>query len=1061
MQQCCQRGPGFEERRLQQVRFRLSADLLRLQSSRRNHDAVSSPMPQRTFKLDSMKCLLALLILLSCGRQAEAISPYLTLQQLDHSSWTIQSGVPSGINAMEQTSDGWIWLGTTTGLYRFDGVTFELYHPSHGQKILKTGITSLYATREGGLWIGYQRGEASLIENGNIHDYLYKTDKVPKGTIISFLEDQDGSVWAAAADGLGHFSGGNWQRIGANMNFDSPEASYLFQDRAGTLWITTTNHVYFLFKGAREFVRSSYKTTEYAQCAQAPDGTVWIEDPVGLVPLTPKMPKSFTPKALLLAVKDSNGLYFDRDGTLWEFPLHSGVRRLSYPSAVATTPIENRAASVQHFMHADGLTSDLMSAFFEDHEGNIWVATSRGLDRFRATAFTPAPIPPSLESFALAVAPKGAILIGSGDRSLGLLEGTSFQQMKGMPPGLVTTLYSAHGGRIWVGGQGRVGYLQGNRYVPLAMPPDVAKDLGSLETQSITTGPHGDLWIAIGRRAITRIHNGIWKPDERLGNQIGSPHTLMTDHSGLVWAGYKKNVISIHDGNQVRLLNAKQGLNVGDVTALHEAGSLIWVGGEHGLNLFENGKFVTMNFAVQSAVTEITGIALADNGTLWLNAASGLFCISKQEVAAFIKDPRHTVNFETFNYLDGIPGDAGMLYPYPTTVKGTDGRLWFATTGGLVFIDPVQILRNKVMPPVALRSVRADGRPIEAEAGVQLPKGTRSLEIDYTALSFSIPERVHFKYKLEGFDTDWQDVGNRRQAFYTNIPPRHYVFRVIACNNDGLWNTTGITMPINLPATFVQGWYFKILCLALGAAALWWLYRLRISQIEVGIRVRLYERLAERERIARDLHDTFFQGIQGLLLSFNLGTSRLAKDDPVRALFEESLTLSDQVMLEGRKLVLDLRTRISEVTEIENDLSAVAYELAKVYPAQFALTVTGSPRRLDAVVAEEIYKVGREALYNAFRHASATNIEVEVTYAPNEMRLNFRDDGSGLPEQVLQNCSSDGHFGLPGMAERAEKIGARFSIFSRVGGGTEIEIKISSRLAYRSSPTSKHRSSLR
>jgi signal transduction histidine kinase/ligand-binding sensor domain-containing protein len=1014
-------------------------------------------MLQRTLKFDSIQCLLALLTAVSCGRQAEAISPKLTLQQLDHSSWTIQSGVPSGINAMAQTSDGWIWLGTTTGLYRFDGVTFELYHPSHGQKILKSGITSLYATREGGLWIGYQRGEASLIENGTIHDYLYKTDKVPKGTIISFLEDQDGSVWAAAADGLGHFSGGSWQRIGANMHFDSPEASYLFQDRAGTLWITTTNHVYSLFKGAKAFVKSGYKTTEYAQCTQAPDGIVWIEDPLGLVPLTPKMPKSFPPKARLLAVKDSNGLYFDRDGTLWEFPLHGGVRRLSYPSAVATTPVENRAASVQHFMHADGLTSDLMSAFIEDHEGNIWVATSRGLDRFRATTFTPAPIPPSLESFALAAAPKGAMLIGSGSRSLGLLDGASFQQVQGMPPGLVTTLYSAPDGKVWVGGQGRIGYLQRNRYEPLAIPPDVDKDLGSLETQSITTGPDGDLWLAIGRQAITRIHNGMWMPNETLGNQIGSPHTLITDHTGLVWAGYKKNVISIHDGNQVRLLNAKQGLNVGDVTALHEADSRIWVGGEHGLNLFGNGRFMTMTFAVQSTVTEITGIALANNGSLWLNAASGLFCISAQEVAAFIKDPGRTVNFEAFNYLDGIPGDAGMLYPYPTTVKGTDGRLWFATTGGLVFIDPAQILRNTVVPPVAIRNVRADGRSIQTDAGTQLPTGTRSLEIDYTALSFSIPERVRFKYRLEGFDTDWQDAGSRRQAFYTNIPPRQYVFRVIACNNDGLWNTTGIAIPINLPATFLQGWYFKILCFTLGSAAIWGFYRLRISQVEVGIRTRLFERVSERERIARDLHDTFFQGIQGLLLSFNVGTNRMAKGDPVRSLFEETLTLSDQVMSEGRKLVLDLRTRSSEAAELASDLGAAAAEFAKVYPTQFDVTVTGKAPQLDTVVSEEIYRIGREALYNAFRHARATTIEVELTYAASELRLNLRDDGVGIPEQVMRNGAVDRHFGLPGMAERAKKIGARFSIFSRVGGGTEIEVKISSRLAYRPGRTSTRR----
>ena len=309
----------------------------------------------------------------------------------------------------------------------------------------------------------------------------------------------------------------------------------------------------------------------------------------------------------------------------------------------------------------------------------------------------------------------------------------------------------------------------------------------------------------------------------------------------------------------------------------------------------------------------------------------------------------------------------------------------------------------------------------------------------------------------QGFDTDWQDAGSRRHAFYTNIPPRNYVFRAIACNNDGLWNTTGIAIPINLPAAFLQGWYFKILCFTLGSAALWGFYRLRISQVEVGIRTRLYERISERERIARDLHDTFFQGIQGLLLSFNLGTNRMAKSDPVRSLFEETLTLSDQVMSEGRKLVLDLRTRSSEAAELASDLGAAAAEFAKVYPTQFDVTVTGKAPQLDTVVSEEIYRIGREALYNAFRHALATTVEVELTYAAGELRLNLRDDGVGIPEQVMRNGAVDGHFGLPGMAERAKKIGADFSIFSRVGGGTEIEVKISSRLAYRSGRTSTRR----
>jgi ligand-binding sensor domain-containing protein/signal transduction histidine kinase len=1018
-------------------------------------------MLQKTLKLNRSMCLLALLIAVSCSQHTAALSPNLSLQQLDHSSWTIRSGAPSGINALAQTTDGYLWLGTTSGLYRFDGVTFELYQPPRGQRLSDTGILALYATREGGLWIGYQRGEASLIENGNIHNYFFKADKMPQGTVISFLEDQDGSIWAAAAGGLGRFREGKWHPIGVDKGFDSSEASYLFQDREGTLWVTTTNNVYYLPKGAMAFAKTGFKTKTFAHCAQTRDGKLWIEGLLGLVPLARKMPSGFPASTRLLEGKNLDGLMVDRDGSLWEFPDNGGVWRLSSPDLATTQNPAARAESLQHFVDKDGLTSNQVQAWLEDHEGNIWLATARGLDRFRATIFTPAPIPASLTSFALAARPNGKILIGSVNVGAGELDGNTFRAGQSVPDGTVTALYSSSDGKTWVGSEGRLGYLQGDHYFPLPAPPVENKPVWPTATQAITTSDDGDVWISLNGWPISRIHNAVWNLDNTLFHKIGTAVTLTTDHAGRIWAGYMKNVVSIHEGDKVRFLDRNQGLNVGNVTALHESESHMWVGGEHGLNLFENDGFVTMTFAGQSAVEGITGIVFADEGDLWLNASAGIFRISAQEVAAFLKNPLHVVKFEAFNYLDGIPGDAGILYPLPTAIKGTDGRLWFATTGGLVFINPTQIVRNNVIPPVALRSVRADGRSIETDAGVQLPKGTKSLEIDYTALSLSVPERVRFKYKLEGFDTDWQDAGSRRQAFYTNIAPRHYLFRVIACNNDGLWNTTGVTMPITLPATFFQGWYFKILCVTLGAAVLWWFYRLRISQVEVGIRARLYERLAERERIARDLHDTFFQGIQGLLLSFNLGTNRLAKSDPVRALFEETLTLSDQVMLEGRKLVLDLRTRTSEATELENDFSAVASELAKVHPARFAMTVTGSPRQLDAVVSEEIYKIGREALYNAFRHAGATNIEVELTYASNEMRLNFRDDGSGIPEQVLQDGSSAGHFGLPGMAERTEKIGARFSIFSRAGGGTEIEVKISSRLAYRSPSAPRHRTFLK
>lgn len=1003
-------------------------------------------MSTRLLKPNCLNGLLALLAAFCCSQQAFALPSNLTLQQLDHTSWTIQSGAPSGINALAQTTDGYLWLGTTTGLYRFDGVRFELFRPAHGQHLPDTNIESLYATREGGLWIGYVRGEASLLEKQTIRNYFYRADNMPRGTVISFLEDQDGSIWAAAAGGLGHFTGGKWHRIGSDMQFDSTEASYMLLDSNSTLWLTTTNDVYYLAKGAIAFVKTGFKTMETASLAQAPDSRVLIEDAFGIVPLTRAMPKSFPAIGRLMTVKNPQGLRVDRDGTIWEFPDHDGVVRLPLPPSTAVKP-SNHTATIQHFTHTDGLTSDLVVSSLEDHEGNIWIATSRGLDRFRATAFTPAPIPPDLRSFALLSAPNGVMMIGSENGGLGRLDGTTFQSVTGTPHGTVSSLYAAPDGRTWIGGPGRLGYLQKERYVSIPIPPDPDRLVGSTITQAITTGPNGDLWVSLGGRHLNRVHGDTWIPGDT--RRVGSADILATDHGGLIWAGYMKNIISVHDGNGVRFLDAKQGLSVGGVTALSEIDGRMWVGGEHGLNVFQGGRFAAMSFAGQAVVGGITGIVHADDGSLWLNASPGIFRISSEELAMFLKDSLHAVRVEAFDYRDGIPGDAGLIYPIPTAIKGTDGRLWFATTGGLVFIDPAHISKNTIEPPVAIRGVQADDTAIEVASNTQLPKGTRTLAIDFTALSFSIPERVRFRYKLDGFDSDWQEAGNRRQAFYTGLAPRHYVFRVIACNNDGIWNITGATLPIDLPATFLQSWSFKLLCLTLCAVALWWLYRLRMSQAEVKIRSRLYERLAERERIARDLHDTFFQGIQGLLLSFNLGANRLAKGDPVRVHLEETLTLSDQVMLEGRKLVLDLRTRSSEPTELSADLSAVAGEFAKNYPAQFELTVIGKARRLDTVVSEELYRIGREALYNAFRHAQATSIEVELTFTAHEMRLNLRDDGVGIPEDVILNGALDGHFGLPGMAERGKKIGARFSIFSRSGGGTEIEVRLSSRLAYR------------
>jgi len=390
-----------------------------------------------------------------------------------------------------------------------------------------------------------------------------------------------------------------------------------------------------------------------------------------------------------------------------------------------------------------------------------------------------------------------------------------------------------------------------------------------------------------------------------------------------------------------------------------------------------------------------------------------------------------------------------MLEGFAREVR-TDGRLWFTTASGLAWIDPDHIATNPIRPSVVIKSMKADGRTYRNFVNLMLPKRIQNLQIDYTALSLSMPERVRFRYKLEGFDREWVDADTKRQAFYSQLPPGDYRFRVIASNNDGLWNETGDSLDFNAPPAFLQTVWFKLTSAMAIAGLLWTFYLIRLRQVTGRIRARLYGRLQERERIARDLHDTFFQGIQGLLLRFHTATSQLPKAEPTRQVFEEALKQSDQVMLEGRELVLDLRATNAETSDLPNALAISAKELQSIYAVEFKVIVNGDPRPLHPIVYEESYRIAKEALGNAFRHSKARAVEAELNYEPNELRVRVRDDGVGIDSKVLEHGFRAGHWGLPGMRERAQKIGAHLDIWSQLGRGTEIELRIPAAIAYRS-----------
>jgi signal transduction histidine kinase len=385
--------------------------------------------------------------------------------------------------------------------------------------------------------------------------------------------------------------------------------------------------------------------------------------------------------------------------------------------------------------------------------------------------------------------------------------------------------------------------------------------------------------------------------------------------------------------------------------------------------------------------------------------------------------------------------------------KTTDGRLWFVSVTGVSVVDPSHLPFNPLPPPVHVEQITADRKNYEAtRAGgvpVRLPPRIRDLQIDYTALSLAAPEKVRFRYKLEGRDHEWQDAGTRRQAFYSDLPPARYRFRVTASNDSGVWNEEGTFVDFSIAPAYYQTAWFRLLAVAALLAAVAAAYRLRLRQATQRVRLRMEARLEERERIARDLHDTLLQSVQGLILKFDAVAKRIPHGDPARQAIDETLDRADEILAEGRDRVRSLRGTGAAPGDLPAAFERIAREAAQGGATTFRSVVEGRVREMDAMVLEEAFSIGREALLNALTHSGALHVELEIAYDARQFRLRIRDDGRGIDPEILGQGGRADHWGLPGMRERARRMGATLEVWSRPGAGTEVELKVPAATAYR------------
>jgi signal transduction histidine kinase len=479
-----------------------------------------------------------------------------------------------------------------------------------------------------------------------------------------------------------------------------------------------------------------------------------------------------------------------------------------------------------------------------------------------------------------------------------------------------------------------------------------------------------------------------------------------------------------------------------------DAGGALLAAGDKGLAMLSGGRFVPVRLADPQALAGITGMLLRADGDLWLNGSRGLVRIPAAQWRAFLKAPAATiVAYDLFDAVDGYPGIAQFRSGQSSLVETPDGRLWLHGTDGAAWIDPARVPRNRLAPPVHILSLAADGRAIDATGPLTLPAGTRDLQIAYTAPSFTMPERVRFRYRLEGVDDDWRDAGTRRTAYYTRLGPGRYRFLVSAANEDGVWNPTGAALDVEIAPTFVQSAPFKALCFAALVLAAWLLYRLRLRRATLQLRRLLQERAGERERIARTLHDTLMQSVQALLMLFEHARGRLPDDCPDLPLIDRTLDQARSALREGRDELTALRGAAAPAQDLVGALVPLGHILGEQFGVRFAVEVDGQHRTLCRDAAQEACFIAREALQNAFRHARAAKVTLEVAFGEEAFELRVRDDGRGITQ-----APRPGHWGLAGMRERAAAIGGHLEIGQAPGGGTLVALAVPAHQAYERQP---------
>jgi signal transduction histidine kinase/ligand-binding sensor domain-containing protein len=737
----------------------------------------------------------------------------------------------------------------------------------------------------------------------------------------------------------------------------------------------------------------------------------------------------------------------DRSGGLWIGTTAHGLFH-SYEGKTGT------------FTHKDGLSSDQVYALFEGREGSLWVATSEGLDQFRELPVTSLPVGQGSSSpttNSVLAARDGSIWIGTAGGLYRWDHGRTTAYRTRSNPGLaddeVQSLFEDEQGRIWVSSFSGLAAFWKGKFTAVPSVPAGTKN-------AITGDDHGGLWLSLfgtaNNYSLTHVVDGKITEQVPWGDLGGGPGTgLLSDPDGGVWTGLLSGGIAYVRAGQIRNVPLSDGAGVRKVWDIsRDRSGTLWAATEDGVSRITSTGVATLTTANGLPCKTIHWIVEDDLSSYWLYTPCGLLRIARTELEAWIADPKRSIQATTFDATDGVRLVPILKGLRPAVTKASDGKIWFVNGDGVSFIDPSRIRANVLPPPVHIEQITVDGRAYDAGQDLRLPPHVRDLVIDYTELSLVAPDKVRFRTMLEGQDKGWRELAIQRHVQYTNLPPRKYRFRVIASNR-GVWNEEGDTLEFSIAPAYYQTNWFRALCAVLFLTLLWAAYQLRVRRLRHEFEMTLDARVGERTRIARDLHDTLLQSFHGLLLRFQTVSQLLPEHSDAKERLDSAIEQAAAAITEGRDAVQGLRDSTVEGNDLALAISTLGEEIETGptgHRPAFHVAVGGESRDLRPIVRDEIYKLTAEALRNAFRHAQARRVEVEIRYDNAHFRLRVRDDGKGIDAAVLARQGSEGHFGLHGMRERAALIGGELTVWSEVDAGTEVELCLPASKAYAAAP---------